>query len=332
MLSLCHSHSYIIPIDNRILDEESFIKALKEDQGRSTNLSLFDEIRLSFCNMSRLNNSGMNSITCDKYLDSFSCEKVLDNSFVVVGTQTEFDYSGNEHELYSRDDKAKSRETVSVTTIAIQTEFEASVDEESYNQKHKEEIQTSSHTTVAIQTELESYDDINKVNSRLALDTQDGVPERPQLKTECTAVGVQTENELESPCNKVQILNTQTEYVLPNNNNNHSKCLECEKINKYTAKLERDVHISRCALSEMQMELTRCEGNLDILQKFVDEGNERNSISEGIIKSLEGKIGILEVACAKQRERLDSLAKDELAKKNICGMLHCVVYGNICEL
>lgn len=68
------------PIENRILDEESFTNALRDDPGRSTNMSLFDEIRMSF-NMSRLNVTEFNTAHCDK------CSP--DNSFVATATQTE---------------------------------------------------------------------------------------------------------------------------------------------------------------------------------------------------------------------------------------------------
>ncbi|KAL4716690.1 hypothetical protein ACJJTC_004809 [Scirpophaga incertulas] len=41
--------------DNNLLDEDSFVNALKEDPGRATNISLFDEIRLSFYSNARQN-------------------------------------------------------------------------------------------------------------------------------------------------------------------------------------------------------------------------------------------------------------------------------------
>ncbi|XP_013170115.1 PREDICTED: myosin-11-like isoform X2 [Papilio xuthus] len=63
--------------ENHLLDEESFTNALKEDQGRVTNMSLFDEIRLSFCNMSR-----RNTINCS---GNFDISIKLQN----VTTQTE---------------------------------------------------------------------------------------------------------------------------------------------------------------------------------------------------------------------------------------------------
>lgn len=45
------------PLENHLLDEESFMNALKDDPGRSTNMSIFDELRHSFGNMSRFNMS-----------------------------------------------------------------------------------------------------------------------------------------------------------------------------------------------------------------------------------------------------------------------------------
>ncbi|KAF9423869.1 hypothetical protein HW555_000927 [Spodoptera exigua] len=185
--------------ENRILDEESFINALKEDQGRCTNMSLFDEIRYSFCNMSKHNNTGSNSITYDKNFD-FN---------MTVGTQTD---------------------------------------------------------------ETKPYDYTDKVES--------------------TGMG------------------TQTEEVVSNNNNNQLQCLECVRMSRYTEKLEIDINRSHCAISEMQAEIENYEGNLDVLERFVKEGNEKNNVLQAIIKSLERKISLLEVACAKQGDRLASLAPD----------------------
>lgn len=186
--------------ENRILDEESFINALKEDQGRCTNISLFDEIRYSFCNMSKLNNTGSNSIAYDKNFD-FN---------ITVGTQTD---------------------------------------------------------------ENKPYDYADKVES--------------------TGMSTQTE-----------------ELVLNNNNNVQLQCLECEKMSRYAEKLEMDINRSHRAMSEMQGEIENYEGNLDMLEQFVKEGNERNNVLQAIIKSLEMKISLLEVACAKQGDHLASLAPD----------------------
>ncbi|XP_075977691.1 uncharacterized protein LOC142977592 [Anticarsia gemmatalis] len=251
--------------DNRILDEESFINALKEDQGRSTNMSLFDEIRLSFCNVSRHNHSGINSIN-DKHLDSFTCDKIFDNSFTAMATQTDI-------EPCMFDIKAHFG-----TTVSTQTDCE--------NKLH-----------FGMQTDFEYVE-------------RDNVIKKNEISS-------QTQCKPYNKCIKAQIPKyTQTDEE-SNNNNHSSKCLECEKINKYTAKLERDVHMSHCTVSEMQKELERYEGNLNVLQKFVDEGNERNSVLQAIIKSLQAKIGILETACDKQRARLDSLDND-IAVKTMC--------------
>ncbi|XP_037294429.1 myosin-11 isoform X2 [Manduca sexta] len=70
--------------DHQILDEESFVNALKEDQGRATNMSLFDEIRLSFCNISR-----HNIINIDKKTESICDIDTSIVSYVAVGVQTE---------------------------------------------------------------------------------------------------------------------------------------------------------------------------------------------------------------------------------------------------
>ncbi|CAD0201183.1 unnamed protein product [Chrysodeixis includens] len=188
--------------ENRILDEESFINNLREqDQGRGTNVSLFDEIRFS---LSRVNITDSNSLLFDK---------VLDTSFITVGTQT---------------------------------------------------------------ADFKPYDEENK-----------------------------------DPIQNISTLGTQTEEIESINNNNcNSKCLECEKLSRYTVKLERDVNMSHRTVTDMQVEIEQYESNLHILEKFVEEGDERNSVLQSIIQSLESKIGLLEVACTKQTERLNSLTPD----------------------
>ncbi|CAB3227223.1 unnamed protein product [Arctia plantaginis] len=242
--------------DNRILDEESFINALKEDHGRTTNMSLFDEIRLSFSNMSRFNATGNNSIVGDKHLDSFAC----DTSFIAVGTQTDI-------EVF--DDHNRS-------SLSIDT-----------------------------QTDIESYfngDNVQNVNT---------VP--------FIAIGTQTDNSANNAC--LNTAETQTDWIdTSDNNNNHAKCHECEKANVYTTKLEKDVVMSNHAVAEMQLELNKYENKLNVLEKFIEERNERNSFLQDIIKSLETKIDILQNACIKQKERLDSLTQDEYVVKNKCDL------------
>ncbi|KAJ8722258.1 hypothetical protein PYW08_004660 [Mythimna loreyi] len=213
--------------DNRILDEESFINALKEDQGRGTNMSLFDEIRYSFCNLSRHSNTG----------HSFTFDKNFDNCYTTVGTQT------NETKPNENEDKA----------------------------------QFTTKSSVSQQTDEIIPCDLVK---------------KAQIKNLSTS---QTQTE---------------EFESVNNNEIHSICLECEKSNRYSEQLERDVNISRRKLTEMQIELQNYEVNLNLLEKFVADGNERNSVLQSVIKSLEAKIDILEVACAKQGDKLDSLRPD----------------------
>ncbi|CAK1580542.1 unnamed protein product [Parnassius mnemosyne] len=97
--------------DNRILDEESFINALKEDQGRPTNMSLFDEIRLSFCNISKHNITDLNS---SRNFDK-SCVH-CDTLLVMASTQTD------EYELCICSETVDSKMVPSTLDIAIQTD------------------------------------------------------------------------------------------------------------------------------------------------------------------------------------------------------------------
>lgn len=61
---------------------------MKEDEGRATNVSLFDEIRLSFCNIPRRKIK----TDCDE-------SQYLDGSFTTTGTQTEAEITKNQSQL-----------------------------------------------------------------------------------------------------------------------------------------------------------------------------------------------------------------------------------------
>lgn len=105
-------------LDNRLLDEESFVNALKEDQGRATNLSLFDEIRLSFSHsMSRPNFTEIPA-PCDKCND-------LDASTTTVETQTEVNTSEVKDTIdtgIQTDELGHNCECLRLITVHTQTE------------------------------------------------------------------------------------------------------------------------------------------------------------------------------------------------------------------
>ncbi|CAH0398207.1 unnamed protein product [Chilo suppressalis] len=94
--------------DNHLLDEESFLNALKEDQGRATNMSLFDEIRLSFsANISRHNMTD-NTPKQDRF-------QYLDRPFNFVETQGD---DSNETEPFT----SENRESINKSVITTGTQ------------------------------------------------------------------------------------------------------------------------------------------------------------------------------------------------------------------
>ncbi|XP_068633302.1 early endosome antigen 1-like isoform X2 [Battus philenor] len=97
--------------DNRLLDEETFTKELKGEQGRPTNLSLYNEIRLS-CIMSRQNDVEFN---CSEIFDK-SCQ----NTQLLATTSTQTD-NINDIEPYVEEDKVEIIK--SSIHIGIQTDF-----------------------------------------------------------------------------------------------------------------------------------------------------------------------------------------------------------------
>ncbi|XP_026327508.1 uncharacterized protein LOC113235816 isoform X2 [Hyposmocoma kahamanoa] len=224
--------------EHQLLDEESFLCALKEDQGRPTNMSLFDEIRLSFC-LPRQNASEVNENQFDNCIDNF------ENCCFTIGTQTDEDFDENDGSKYD-----------SGESLISQTEI------------------------------VDKY-------------TQ----------------GTQTEDYI-CDC-KVQDNSTQPELVTiesskeTNNNIECIKCFQCEKLHNYSTKLECDLKLSQTTIKDLQQELATYEGNLDLLDKFLDEGKDTNNYLQTVVHSLQSKLGILEAAVMEQTDRLDVLNNDK---------------------
>lgn len=232
-------------IENQLLDEESFLKALKDDQGRITNVSLFDELRLS---ISRHNIELNNDI--DRSLNN------SDNSMITIGTQT--DEGFNDSGPFNNNDAQNCSECKKDVDIL-------------------NENCDKSYLSISTQT------DVNLTNIPLNKD-----------------VSFST---IESQTNTI-------ENTLKIASNITEKCLECDNLNKYTTKLESDLKYCHSTITDMQLELDKYEANLNLLQKFMEEGNERNNLLQTIVQELRSKIGILEAACSKQNDRINELICD----------------------
>lgn len=209
-------------------------------------MSLFDEIRLSFCHQ-RHDTSENNENQCDKCLES------LENSFYTIGTQTDEGFNENDGYKCDCEESLKSEAPDAfVINIGTQTDVVDKLTKGTQTKDKKEE-------TVA-QYEL------NKVT----VETQ--TPSRSNI--ECT------------------------------------KCLECEKLYNYSTKLQSDLNLSRSTVKDLQQELDKYESNLELLDKFLDEGNDRNNYLQTVVQSLQSKLGILEAAVTDQTNRLDVLNTD----------------------
>ncbi|CAG4971099.1 unnamed protein product [Colias eurytheme] len=233
--------------DNQILDEESFVNKLKEEQGRATNMSLFDEIRLSFCNMSRTNITEISSH-----------DKLFDTSFINAATQT--------------DETEKTCMDAEIQTIQSIMKLE-----------------TKSTQTIGV--------------NRNALARKIPKLTRP-IKRDPTKILVHTS------------IQTETNTL---NNNTTDVCKECtnckqlEQFNDYTTKLESDFRNSHATVAKMRREIDSYENNLNVLKKFVDEGNERNNYMRTVVDSLKAKLVVLEEKCMDQGERIKSLCCETCA-------------------
>lgn len=220
----------LIPIENQLLDEESFLNALKEEQGRPTNMSLFDEIRLSFCHPQ----SEINENQFDNCIDNFE-------NYYTIGTQTD--------ETFIENDGSKSN---CEESLKPQTEIVDRLTQGTQTEDSEPQTNFIQHELVTIETLMET-----------------------------------------------------------NNNIECIKCLQCEKLYNYTTKLESDLNLSQTTVKDLRQELDTCEGNLDLLDKFLDEGNDTNNYLQTVVQSLQSKLGILEAAVTEQTDRLDLLNNDK---------------------
>ncbi|CAG5045381.1 unnamed protein product [Parnassius apollo] len=175
--------------DNQILDEELFMNALKEDQGRPTNMSLFDEIRLSFCNISRHNITDLN---CSRNIDK-SCVQV-DTLLVMASTQTD-DVDKYEPCMCSETGKMKivpSALDIATQTDSVQAETLSYVDNNNVDTctdcskclecvklrenatKLESDIQHSNFTIAEMQSEIDRYEENVVILQNIVDEESDG--------------------------------------------------------------------------------------------------------------------------------------------------------------
>ncbi|XP_063364458.1 uncharacterized protein LOC134653092 [Cydia amplana] len=326
--------------DNHVLEEDAFIKALKDQElGRASNLSLFDEIRLSFCNMTRLtpdasgnmskshlfeyndrdnldtSNTGTqtdefkeitNNNKCDCTKTCLECEKLKND---LVNVQNDLKTANNnvshmQTELIEceKDFKELQKRYVRIDKITSETQTDDPI---CSNCKEKTvECNILKDTRAKLRIDLKQTQ--NKVSnaekelikSRLSLKTlQDYID---GLKVERYEIGTQIDDPMQ---------------IVPSVDNNNvevcndcpKQCLNCDKLRDYTAKLESDVAQANNNLANMQLDLDKYENTLNDLQKYLDEGVNRNDFLETMSQNLQAKLDVLESACIAQKENIESM-------------------------
>ncbi|KPI95701.1 hypothetical protein RR46_11414 [Papilio xuthus] len=302
--------------ENHLLDEESFTNALKEDQGRVTNMSLFDEIRLSFCNMSR-----RNTINCSGNFDisiklqnvttqTEDIEPCVDTNKVQnvihVETQTDsFTYHyvqfNSENHLLDEESftNALKEDQGRVTNMSLFDEIRLSF----CNMSRRNTINCSGNFDISIklqnvttQTEdIEPCVDTNKVQNVIHVETQ----------TDSSSV---IENEPYSNNNIVQTCYDCT------------KCIECEKLRDYATKLESDNKKMNFIISDMQSNLDRYDEYLNNLQKLEEEENKANIISQAYIDGLESNINTIASKCSIELDTSDKLYTHRQTEPAYCSV------------
>ncbi|XP_028030085.1 LOW QUALITY PROTEIN: putative leucine-rich repeat-containing protein DDB_G0290503 [Bombyx mandarina] len=299
--------------ENRILDEESFANALRDDQGRSTNMSLFDEIRLSFCNVSRHNATG---VLTDRSL----CQCHDDSSFTAVFAQTDNREASDSNPKTVITTETKCHEdTASHNDVTAEEKFVYNCTRvhndlcENLNSSASSVVDVSEakrrcSITIGTQTMSIVINTIDKETRIVETDKNDSYHNSHKVKIDkSTNTEYKTQRYPNESITETRSIVTQTDENDSNVNNvTAQKCIECERKSDYTAKLERDLRHSRRSLDELQTELRRYEDSLASLQNYADENDSINNQLRTSVKELQSKILVLEKACVTQKESIEN--------------------------
>ncbi|CAG9561707.1 unnamed protein product, partial [Danaus chrysippus] len=248
------------------LDEEWF---LNEDHGRPTNVSLFDELRHSFCNLSRYGfRDNNNSVNIDRRSET-------GNTNIPVGTQTEVVVN-----CYC---KKYPSTNLNVATQTLNDSFD-------YDRKD-----IISYNLVSISTQTILNDNKSLINTtNKATNTSSQVYEVFR-DVEVMNIGIQTNDEFESYHNNNNVQNCIE----------CTKCMECDRLSKYANRLEIEIKKSDVIVEEIKRDLDLYEENLDLLKRFVDEGNARNVILKSAVDSLRARLLDLENKCTENDIKIE---------------------------
>lgn len=246
-------------------------------------MSLFDEIRLSF-DMSRHNITDLNFTPADKQSEL--------NNTITVATQTDKLYQDICKEFKNKNDYEK------LCSISTQTEI---ILDKCFNEDFKRSCDISFDT----------------INQNIDLPKSDSYPHKVKRQIQTHDKTTNTSRYLLEVFNDIEVMNfgTQTDlndFELCENNINVpcvdcKKCSQCYSLNRYTRKLETELKHARATADEMQTDLDRYEENLNMLQRFVSEGNDRNNFLKSVVDNLKVKLEVLEGACASQGDKIDEL-------------------------
>ncbi|XP_063536635.1 ERC protein 2-like [Cydia strobilella] len=329
--------------DNHVLEEDAFIKALKDQElGRASNLSLFDEIRLSFSYMTRLtpdasanmsksqlfeynnrdnldtSNTGTqtdefkeitNNNECDCTKTCLKCEKLQND---LVNLQNDLKTANNNVSLMQTElvecekdfKELQKRLDVKIDKITSETQTDDPI---CINCKEKTvECNKLKDTRAKLRVDLKKTQ--NKVSnaekelikSQLSLKTlQDYIEGLEGLKVECCETGTQIDDPMQIvpsvDNNNVEVCNDRTK-----------PCLNCDKLQDYTAKLESDIAQANNNFANMQLDLDKYENTLNDLLKDLDEGVNRNDFLKEMSQNLQAKLDVIESAYIAQKEKIET--------------------------
>ncbi|XP_047991540.1 interaptin-like isoform X1 [Leguminivora glycinivorella] len=328
--------------DNHVLEEEAFIKALKDQElGRASNLSLFDEIRLSFCNITRTpdasgnvsksqlfefndsnnldtSNTGTqtdelkeitNNNECDCTKTCFQCEKLQND---LVNVQNDLKTANNNVSLMQTEliecekdfKELQKRLDIKIDKMTSETQTDDPI---CSNCKEKTiECNNLKDSRAKLRIDLKktqhkgSNTEKELIKAQLSLKTLQNYIDN--LKVDLCDVGTQI-NYSDVPLQIVTLDNNNIEAC----DDCTKQCLNCDKLQEYTAKLEYDIAQANTNVANMQLDLDTYENTLNGLQNYLDEGVNRNDFLETMSQNLQAKLEVLETACIAQKEKIESM-------------------------